>query len=179
MIATAGPGSEIAQQGRTAPLTKVAVPKVITGQRINAAKQQAAQEMRDQMTPAEQRLWQRLRANRLGGFHFRRQQVIDGFIVDFYCHAAGLVVELDGGVHRDRVEYDAERDLLLAQHGLTILRFSNERIADGLDAVLAEIEQVCQQRTAGVENLSPICIKIRNCMSIGIGQEITLRVSSE
>ncbi|MHB8778456.1 MAG: endonuclease domain-containing protein [Anaerolineales bacterium] len=52
-------------------------------------------ESRRDMTPAEKILWQELRANKLG-VHFRRQQVITGFIVDFYCHKAGLVIELDG-----------------------------------------------------------------------------------
>ena len=50
------------------------------------------------MTPAEKILWQELRANKLG-VHFRRQQAIAGFIVDFYCHKAGLVVEVDGDIH--------------------------------------------------------------------------------
>jgi very-short-patch-repair endonuclease len=51
------------------------------------------------------------------GVQFRRQQVIDGFIVDFYCHAARLVVELDGTVHERRIEYDVERDQTLAARG--------------------------------------------------------------
>ena len=69
---------------------------IIIGQRIDPAKAQRARELRRRMTTEEKALWQRLRANRLDGFHFRRQQVIDGFIVDFYCHAASLVVETDG-----------------------------------------------------------------------------------
>jgi very-short-patch-repair endonuclease len=47
------------------------------------------------MTPEEKILWQHLRANRLQGYHFRRQQIIDGFIADFYYHATALVVEID------------------------------------------------------------------------------------
>lgn len=65
-------------------------------------KQMLARRMRREMTPGEWCLWQRLRANRFCGLHFRRQQVIDGFIADFYCHAARLVVEADGDVHDDR-----------------------------------------------------------------------------
>src|SRR6476469_9993306 len=73
-----------------------------------------AETLRRTMTPAETMLWQHLRANRLQGYHFRRQQVIAAFIADFYCHAAGLVVEVDGGVHAAQVTYDAERDRVLA-----------------------------------------------------------------
>jgi len=69
------------------------------------------------MTRAERVLWQRLKAGRLQGWHFRRQQVIDGFIVDFYCHAAGLVLEIDGGVHEQQREYDTERDAVLLARG--------------------------------------------------------------
>ena len=120
---------------------------IVTGQSIDPVKLQRAQELREQMTPAERRLWEKLRANRLGGFHFRCQQIIDGFIVDFYCHAADLVVELDGSVHRTQVDYDTERDRLLAQRGLAVMRIANERVADALEAVLAEILQACRQRT--------------------------------
>ncbi len=60
---------------------------------------------RCEMTPAEKILWEELRANKLG-VHFRRQQVIQGFIVDFYCHQAGLVVEVDGDVHDLHKEED-------------------------------------------------------------------------
>ena len=71
---------------------------IVTGQRVTKEKLQRAKELRREMTPAENLLWKEVRANKLG-VHFRRQQVIQGFIVDFYCHRAGLVVEVDGDVH--------------------------------------------------------------------------------
>ena len=71
---------------------------LVTGHHETGKKERAHQ-FRREITPSEAALWQALRANRLGGLHFRRQQIIDGFIADFYCHAAGLVVELDGSVH--------------------------------------------------------------------------------
>ncbi len=103
--------------------------------------------MRKEMTPAEKKLWQRLRASRLGGFHFRRQQVIDRFIVDFYCNKAGLVVEVDGGVHEKQIAYDRERDLHLTGLGLTVLRFTNTEITNDLEGVLARILEVCVSAT--------------------------------
>ncbi|MGQ9879348.1 MAG: endonuclease domain-containing protein [Armatimonadota bacterium] len=70
------------------------------------------------MTPAERRLWEYLRANWLNGYHFQRQQVIGGFVVDFYCHALRLAVEVDGEVHE--ASYDADRDRLLAEYGVNV-----------------------------------------------------------
>ena len=61
---------------------------IVIGQRVMAEKVAQARRLRKQMTEAEKRLWERLRGNRVDGVHFRRQQIIDGFIVDFYCHAA-------------------------------------------------------------------------------------------
>jgi len=72
--------------------------KIITGQKIKPEKLERAKELLREMTPAERCLGQDLRANRLGGWHFRRQQIIDGFIVVFYCHKAGLVIEVDGPI---------------------------------------------------------------------------------
>jgi len=87
--------------------------RIIRGQAIDPAKEQRAKELRRAMTREEAMLWSALRTNRLGGFHFRRQQIVAGFILDFYCHAAGLAVEVDGGIHQLQVEYDAERDAVL------------------------------------------------------------------
>ena len=80
---------------------------IVIGQRVMAEKVAQARRLRKQMTEAEKRLWERLRGNRVDGVHFRRQQIIDGFIVDFYCHAAGLVIEIDGQIHAHQVGYDA------------------------------------------------------------------------
>ncbi len=73
---------------------------IVIGQKVSPSKVERTKEFRRQMTPEEKILWQRLRANRLNGLHFRRQQIIDGFIVDFYCHSAGVVVEVDGEIHQ-------------------------------------------------------------------------------
>ena len=96
------------------------------------------------ITPEEKVLWQRLRTNRLARFHFRRQQVIDGFIVDFYCHAAALIVEVDGPVHAEQVDHDAERDRILSSHGFRVVRFTNEQVRNSLDEVLERIVRLCR-----------------------------------
>lgn len=119
-------------------------PNIVTGQRIDPAKLEQAKAQRRHMTPAEKRLWTQLRGNRLDGLHFRRQQIIAGFIVDFYCHAADLVVEVDGPVHRSQNEYDAERSRVLAEHGLRVLRVRNDEVVDNLDDVLTRIREACR-----------------------------------
>jgi len=89
----------------------------------------------------------RFRANRLNGWHFRRQQIIDGFIVDFYCHSAGVVVEVDGEIHQQQVEYDVERDRILNLQGIRLLRFKNKEVRQQLDRVLISIARVCSEET--------------------------------
>ena len=111
----------------------------VRGRMVSQAKMRRARELRREMTEEEGMLWQHLRGNRLQGFHFRRQQVIDGFIADFYCHAAGLVVEVDGGVHRDQREYDSARDRVLRAQGLRILRIKNGEVRGDLRGVLERI----------------------------------------
>lgn len=118
--------------------------RIITGQKIESSKVLRARELRRQMTSAEQILWQALRANRLQGWHFRRQQVIDGFIVDFYCHAARLVIEVDGDIHKQQAVYDKDRDKILAAQGVRVLRFQNSDILQNLEHVLTQITQACR-----------------------------------
>jgi Protein of unknown function (DUF559) len=65
------------------------IKNIITGQKVTKEKLQRAKELRHDMTPAEKHLWEEVRANKLS-VHFRRQQVIAGFIVDFYCHLLRL-----------------------------------------------------------------------------------------
>jgi len=119
---------------------------IVIGQKVTSAKAGRARELRRQMTEEEQILWQHLRANRLDGWHFRRQQVIAGFIVDFYCHAASLVVELDGPIHASQVEVDTERDRVLAEKGMRVLRFQNRQVHENLEDVLQRILQACRER---------------------------------
>jgi very-short-patch-repair endonuclease len=80
--------------------------RIVRGQKINSIKLEQAKALRRRMTSAEHRLWQALRGSQLGGLHFRRQQVVDGLIADFYCNATGLIIEVDGSVHEQQQEYD-------------------------------------------------------------------------
>ena len=120
---------------------------VTSGQRVRGEKLQRAREFRSEPTPQERILWGHLRAGRLGGFHFRRQQVIDGLIVDFFCAAAGLIVEVDGPVHAEAGDYDQDRDAVLAQRGLEVLRVSNEDVERKISEVLNRVRRKCETRS--------------------------------
>jgi very-short-patch-repair endonuclease len=116
------------------------IKNIIRGQRVTDEKRVRSRELRRSMTPAETILWRELRGNKLG-VRFRRQQVIAGFIVDFYCHQAGLVIELDGGVHQGdvQIENDEKGDKALGDMGLRIIRFKNEEVVMNLPDVLEKI----------------------------------------
>ena len=94
--------------------------------------------MRSEPTPAEHRLWQILRANRLAGYKFKRQLPIDRYIVDFACVQQRLIVEADGGQHAER-GHDAARDAYLKAQGFRILRFWNNDIFNNEEGVLTSI----------------------------------------
>ncbi|UOO81700.1 endonuclease domain-containing protein [Uruburuella testudinis] len=103
-----------------------------------------AKVMRREMTDAEQRLWHYLRAGRLNGYKFRRQQPMGRYIVDFVCVTPKLIVEADGGQHAEQAEYDEERSQYLHGLGFTVLRFWNDEILRQTDDVLAQILSVLQ-----------------------------------
>lgn len=117
---------------------------VITTQHITPEKRVRAKRSRRQMTPAECRSWKHVRANRLDGVQFRRQQIIDGFIVDFYCHTLKLVVEVDGPIHDHQTGDDREREYVLLGRGLTILRFTDDEVLRDLPAVLDRIQAIAR-----------------------------------
>jgi very-short-patch-repair endonuclease len=102
------------------------------------------------MTPAERKLWARLRGNRLEGFHIRRQQIIEPYIVDFYCHQTALVIEVDGGIHQNQQDYDHQRDQYLQALGLHVVRFTNLDVMKNMDTVLEEILYLCRTRLSSL-----------------------------
>jgi very-short-patch-repair endonuclease len=117
------------------------IKNIVTDQIVTKAKLERAKELRREMTPAEKLLWQEVRANKLG-VRFRRQQVIQGFIVDFYCHQAGLVIEVDGDIHDLQKEEDERREKALSEMGLRIVRFGNDEVERDLSAVVGKIREM-------------------------------------
>ena len=89
---------------------------------------QLARELRKEQTTAEQFLWNCLRDRKLNNFKFRRQHNLGPYIADFYCHAARLCIELDGGIHEtpEQKERDQRRDQWLLENGFKQLRIQND-----------------------------------------------------
>lgn len=104
-----------------------------------------ARELRHRSTDAERRLWSRLRAKRLDGWKFKRQHPIGPYIADFVCHAARLVVEVDGGQHSDS-EHDLNRDAWLRSRGYAVLRFWNNDVLQRTDTVETAINDALNVR---------------------------------
>jgi very-short-patch-repair endonuclease len=97
-----------------------------------------AKQLRRNMTDAEQRLWYYLRAHRLQGFKFKRQQPIGIYIVDFVCLDARLIIEVDGGQHGES-QSDQVRDTWLRNQGFRIIRFWNNDVLQLTNTVLQAI----------------------------------------
>ena len=99
------------------------------------ARTQRARELRHTSTEAERRLWQHLRAHRLRGHHFKRQERIGPYIVDFICRPRRLIIEIDGEDHQSQLEADRQRTHFLEALGYTVLRFSNHDVFVRTDSV--------------------------------------------
>ena len=104
-----------------------------------------AREMRSGMTEAEKELWSRLRRRQIEGLRFRRQHPNGRYIADFCCHESRLVIELDGGYHIRREEYDRNRDEYLTGGGYTVLRFTNEDVLHKIEEVIETIRNVARE----------------------------------
>jgi very-short-patch-repair endonuclease len=121
------------------------VKNIVRGQRVSAKQLEGAKELRREMTPAEKILWKEVKANKLNGLHFRRQQIVHGYFADFYCHQHELIVEVDGGIHELQREYDAEREAFLRGLGFRIIRFTNDEVNIDLNGVLRKIVDACKE----------------------------------
>ena len=93
------------------------------------------------MTPAENRLWLRLRARQFHALKFRRQHGIGPYIVDFYCSEKAVVIEVDEDVHgvADRMLRDQEREKDLQSLGLRIIRYPNDAMMHNVEGVLEDL----------------------------------------
>jgi len=97
--------------------------------------------LRRHMTPAEAKLWTYLKGKQLEGRKFRRQHSVRQYLLDFYCPASRLAIELDGEAHNSVIaaEYDHERTLFLEATGIRVIRFENKTVFDYPDWVLEQI----------------------------------------
>lgn len=98
-----------------------------------------AKKLRTNQTDAETKLWWSLRHRQLNNVKFRRQHVIEGYIVDFISLDKKLIIEIDGSQHNENVAYDAKRTVILKNKGFKVIRFWNNEVLDDLEAVLESI----------------------------------------
>ena len=115
-----------------------------------------ARRLRRHQTDAERILWFRLRGRRLAGWKFKRQVPIDGFIVDFVCADAKVIVELDGSQHAVRTRQDEERTKTLEAMGYLALRFWNNDVMSNPDGVLEEILNTLNQQSPEPPHPTPL-----------------------
>ena len=105
----------------------------------NPKTQARATALRRSLTDAERHLWYFLRRRNLQGYRFRRQAPVGPFIIDFLCIEARLAIELDGSQHASARIYDEQRERMLAQRGIRVLRFWNNEVLQRTEAVLQVI----------------------------------------
>lgn len=115
-----------------------------------------AKALRNNMTLAESKLWEKLSKKQLMGLKFRRQHPVSAFIADFYCHALKLVIEVDGKYHDDseQLDYDHGRTCELNKLGIIVMRFTNEAIIRDINEVLKRVLVVAQKRKQQLYNLA-------------------------
>lgn len=107
--------------------------------RSNDGMRDRARELRRNMSEVEKKLWSRLRGHQVGGCKFRRQEPLEGYIVDFVCFEKRLVVEVDGREHAEQTAEDAERAAKLEAAGYRVVRFWNNDVVRNIDGVVAMI----------------------------------------
>ncbi len=133
------PGGSDSQPRRSSQFTRRYEPDTI----------QNARTLRSEHTDAEILLWARLRGKEMYGYKFRRQQPIGPYIADFACMSEKLLIELDGGGHAERKDYDSERDEFLRRNGYRVLRFWNTEVFENLHGVLEKISEALGVSASG------------------------------
>jgi very-short-patch-repair endonuclease len=113
-------------------------------QKVSSDKLKLAKWMRSNMTLAEKCFWNGVKTDKFMGLHFRRQQIIHGFIADFYCEALNLVVEVDGGIHEQQKDCDQLRTKIINRYGIKVIRFSNEEVLNKSDWVMRKIKECAE-----------------------------------
>ncbi len=100
-----------------------------------------ARELRKEQTPEEAIVWEQLRNRKFMDLKFRRQHVIEGFVVDFYCHQLRLAIEIDGAVHNKQKDYDALRQMLIESKDIRFIRVTNDEVHQDINILLKRIKE--------------------------------------
>ncbi|MBN1602709.1 MAG: endonuclease domain-containing protein [Chitinispirillaceae bacterium] len=124
---------------------------VVFLQAVSKEKKDFSRRLRKEPTPAERLLWEHVRNNAISDVKFRRQQVIDGYVVDFFCHNAKLVIEVDGKIHNTvkQKAKDIQRKNVFEARGLMEIRFRNEEVLENVLKVVKTLNQIVDSRIVG------------------------------
>jgi len=114
----------------------------LTIKQMEYIKKQFSRQLRKEATPEEVKVWEVLRGRRFMNLKFRRQHVIEGFVVDFYCHDLRLAIEIDGKVHDRQREYDELRQTLIEEKGYRFVRVTNEEVNMDITILLNRIKDL-------------------------------------
>jgi very-short-patch-repair endonuclease len=104
------------------------------------AKTQFAKELRKDQTKAEEIVWKEIRNRKFLGLRFKRQFIIEGFIVDFYCDEFALAIEIDGRIHEKQKEYDAWRQKIIESNSVSFIRIKNEEVFQDIGILFDKIK---------------------------------------
>jgi len=118
--------------------------RIVQNQKIKDLKVELSRKLRKNMTEAEGAFWSLVRNRKICGLKFRRQQVIDGLIVDFFCNEIGLVIEIDGPIHEEKEQkyIDNGRNEIFKRKGLTLLRLNNHEVLHDHEFVIKTIQHI-------------------------------------
>ncbi|MFH1683929.1 MAG: DUF559 domain-containing protein [Candidatus Margulisiibacteriota bacterium] len=101
--------------------------------------------LREEQTATEKKVWELLRDRRFMGLKFRRQHVIEGFVIDFYCHEYRLALEIDGRIHDKQKDYDELREEIIESESINIIRIQNSAIEKDERIVFKKIKEYTNQ----------------------------------
>lgn len=104
-----------------------------------------ARQLRKESTKAEKIVWELIRSREFMGLKFRRQHVIEGFVLDFYCHEMKLGIEIDGSVHFRRKDHDKLRQEVIESENINIIRITNKEIAENKRSILEKIKEAVRE----------------------------------
>jgi very-short-patch-repair endonuclease len=115
-----------------------------------------ARNLRKEATDEEKKVWGVLRNRKLLNLKFRRQYVIEGFVVDFYCYELNLAIEIDGKVHDKQKDYDMLRQRLIEEKGVSFIRITNEEINKNIEFLFAKIKEAKTPLSRHIESKDKI-----------------------
>ncbi|OGI06122.1 MAG: hypothetical protein A2Y40_02545 [Candidatus Margulisbacteria bacterium GWF2_35_9] len=112
--------------------------------------------LRQEATEAEKKVWELLRNRKYRKIKFRRQRVVGEYIIDFYSSEYKLGIEIDGSIHKERKEYDADRQQEIESRGIQLIRVTNKEIFSNINILYQRIDQVFQQLNKQSSYSSPV-----------------------